>query len=269
MGDRDAGDLRNTRDTRRSWFFDRRSAHRPSSSPGAGGKRDRARNEPVDEVGGERLAEQDAPDFGGDPAFDLRFYGLQRVAWLLLTPLLLVAAVRWHSSGSAVTSTVLRTVLMYGGLLLLLRIAGKRTLGEMSTFDLVIVLLVSEGVQPALVGESSGLFNAFAIVATLVVVDVALGALKFRSKRVARWLDDVPSVLVRDGEPIPQAMKRAHVGIDDVMEAARLQHGIDRFRAVRHVILERNGSLAVLLWPATRERGRGTSRERQRKHPHG
>jgi hypothetical protein len=98
-------------------------------------------------------------DAGAD-RFDRRLTVLRRVAWGLIVPCLVIAAVVWNVPGSAVTSTVARGAIVYAVVLVVLRLAGKRTLSEMSTFDLVILLILSETVQPAMVGEDSSLTNA-------------------------------------------------------------------------------------------------------------
>lgn len=77
-------------------------------------------------------------------------------------------------------------------------------------------------------------------------VDVLLGLLKHKVPGLDRWLDDVPTVLVRDGMPITDALERSRVNIDDIMEAARHQHGLAHFADVRYAVLERTGGISVI-----------------------
>ncbi|MEP7346609.1 MAG: YetF domain-containing protein [Gemmatimonadaceae bacterium] len=184
--------------------------------------------------------------FGDDERFDRQATIFRRVAWGVIAPLLLIGAWTWRVQGSAVSSSVVRAALVYFFVLVLLRLAGKRTLGEMSTFDLVILLILSEAVQPAMVGEDNSLTNAVLLVTTLIAIDVFLGFVKSKSGRAARWLDDVPTVLVREGMVDSGAMSRSHVGVDDVMKAARLQHGLLTFREVRFAILESDGGISII-----------------------
>lgn len=181
-----------------------------------------------------------------DVAFDRRLSRLRRLSWTLLVPALLLGGWFWRVPGSGVTSTVLRAGIVYLLVLLVLRLGGKRTLSEMTTFDLAILLILSEAVQPALTGDDFTLTNAGLAVLTLVGVDVLLGIVKDKVPWLDRWLDDVPTVLVRDGVPITEALQRSRVNIDDIMEAARHQHGLAHFADVRYAVLERTGGISVI-----------------------
>ncbi|MCC6317888.1 MAG: DUF421 domain-containing protein [Gemmatimonadaceae bacterium] len=138
--------------------------------------------------------------------------------------------------------------MIYGFVLLVLRLAGKRTMAQITTFDLVILLILSEAIQPAMVGDGSSMLNAFVIVGTLVAIDVALGVGKDRSPTLARWLDDVPTVLIREGVADEAAMRRVRVDLGDVMESARLHQGIMDRAQVRYAILERTGGISIIPW---------------------
>jgi uncharacterized membrane protein YcaP (DUF421 family) len=181
-----------------------------------------------------------------DVAFDRRLARIRRITWVVLSPALIAGAVYWRVPGSAIGSTVARAVIVYLLVLFVLRLGGKRTMSEMTTFDFAILLILAEALEPALVGEDSSLTNAALAVVTLVAVDVLLGLVKEKFPGIDRWLDDKPTVLVRDGMPIPDALTRSRVNIDDIMEAARHQHGLARFAEVRHAVLERTGGISVI-----------------------
>lgn len=183
---------------------------------------------------------------GADDRIDVRFTRVRRVAWLLLVPMLVAAGVRWEVPGSGIGLTVPRTMLVYLLVLVVLRLAGKRTLGEMNTFDLAILLIVSEAVQPALVGDDHSLTNAALILLTLVGMDALLGFAKDRSPTLSTWLDDVPAVLLEDGQPREQVMRRHRVDVDDLLQAARQQHGLLALQSVRYAILERGGNISII-----------------------
>ncbi len=183
--------------------------------------------------------------FGEDERFDRQFAVFRRTAWALLAPALVIGAWQWRVPGVAVSSSVVRAAIVYCLILLLLRLAGKRTMAEMTTFDLVIVLILSEAVQPAMVGDDNSLTNAALLVATLIAMDVFLGYVKSKSARASRWLDDVPTVLIREGVPDQDAMSRAGIGLDDVMESARHQ-GIASQEEIRFAILERAGGISII-----------------------
>lgn len=185
---------------------------------------------------------------GADDRFDRLLTRARRWAWLLLIPVIAIVGLRWQSAGSAVPSTVVRAAIVYLMVLAVLRLAGKRTLGEMNTFDFAILLILSEGVQPALVGDDMTLTNAALILATLVGLDAFLGLLKEKSRTVSRWLEDVPAVLMVDGVPRREALTRHRVDLEDLLEAARQQHGMLSITQVRCAILERAGGISIIPW---------------------
>ncbi len=190
------------------------------------------------------------PRFGDDTSFDRLLQRLRRGAWALIGALLVAGAFAWQVPGVAVSSTVLRAAIIYFFVLFALRLAGKRTLAQLTTFDLVVLLILSEAVQQALVGEDHSLTNAGLIVLTLVGLDALLGFIKDRSRIASRWLDDIPTVLVREGILDEEAAARARVDRDDIMEAARKEAGLTRFEEVRYAVLERAGGISVIPWAA-------------------
>lgn len=185
---------------------------------------------------------------GADDRFDLLLTRDRRGAWMLLVPVIAVVGMRWQVAGSAVPTTVLRAAIVYVMVLAVLRLAGKRTLGEMNTFDFAILLILSEAVQPALVGDDLTLTNAALILCTLVGFDAFLGLIKDKSRTVSRWLEDVPAVLMMDGVPRREALTRHRIDVEDLLEAARQQHGLLTLTQVRCAILERAGGISIIPW---------------------
>lgn len=183
-----------------------------------------------------------------DVRFDRRLAVVRRVSWFVAAPLLIFGAVRVTATGTGIAHSSVRAAMIYGFVLLVLRLAGKRTMAQITTFDLVILLILSEAIQPAMVGDGSSMLNAFVIVGTLVAIDVALGVGKDRSPTLARWLDDVPTVLIREGVADEAAMRRVRVDLGDVMESARLHQGIMDRAQVRYAILERTGGISIIPW---------------------
>lgn len=199
-----------------------------------------------------------APQFGDDERFDRASHRLRMIAWWIALPLLAVGAFTNQAPNHAVPSTVLRAAIIYGFVLLVVRLAGKRTLAELSTFDLVVLLIMSEAIQPALVAEDSRITSAMLLVGTFVGIDFLLAILKDKSPTASRALDDIPTILVRDGKVNQEALTRERVDEEDIMEAARRDHGLERFEQVRFAILERTGGISIIPWPegATTPRAR-------------
>lgn len=142
--------------------------------------------------------------------------------------------------------SVIRAVCIYGVLLLLFRLTGNRSLGQISTFDFVLLLIISEAIQNGMVGSSYSLTNAFVLVMTLVIIDVGLSLLKQRSHTVDKWLEGTPIVIVDHGRPLRDRMERARVADDDVLTAARLRHGLERMEEVKYAVVERSGEISII-----------------------
>ena len=142
--------------------------------------------------------------------------------------------------------SVIKAVIVYVVLLLLFRLSGKRTLAEVTPFDLVLLLIISEATQQALVGTDNSIIGAFILVGTLVGINVLLSALKMRSDRAEHVLDSAPLLILENGKPIEQHMKKERIDVDDVLDAAREMHGIGSLEQIRYAVLERNGKISII-----------------------
>ena len=142
--------------------------------------------------------------------------------------------------------SVIRPALVYLFVLVLLRLTGKRTLAQITTFDFVLLLIISEATQQALIGEDNSMINSAIVVATLVGLNVLMSLLKQRWPWVDRLLDDVPIVIVENGKPLKDRMDKVRVDEDDVLDAARQIHGLERMDQIRHAILERDGQISII-----------------------
>lgn len=142
--------------------------------------------------------------------------------------------------------SVFRALAVYGFLLVIFRITGKRSLAQITTFDAIVLLIISEAVQQALIDSDESMTNAFLLVVTLMTADVVMSLLSTRSNRVDKLLNDVPLVLIDDGELQHERMKKSRVTPDDILENARELRGIARFDQIKYAILERNGNITVI-----------------------
>ena len=148
--------------------------------------------------------------------------------------------------------SVIRAAAVYVVLLTLFRLTGRRSLRQATPFDLVLLLVVGEATQQALLGEDFSLVNAGVVMVTLLLIDIGLSLLKLRSRTAARLIDGVPTILVADGRPVGDRLRRARVSEEDVLESARLSHGLTRMEEIRWAVLETDGQISVV----PRERGR-------------
>jgi uncharacterized membrane protein YcaP (DUF421 family) len=131
-------------------------------------------------------------------------------------------------------------------LLVLVRLTGRRSMRETSAFDLVLLLVIGEATQQALLGEDFSLVNAVLVVVTLLLMDVGLSLLKQRSAAAERVIDGVPTLLVADGKPIEERLRRARVDVTDVLQSARVRHGLVRMEQIRWAVLEADGTISII-----------------------
>ena len=142
--------------------------------------------------------------------------------------------------------SVLRAAAVYGFLLVLVRISGRRTLASMTTFDFILVLIISEATQNAMLGDDQSMTNGFLVVTTLIVLDIGLSLWKQRSPWLEKWIEGVPTVLVENGRPLKDRMDKARIDASDIMQAARELQGLERMDQIKFAVLERNGVITVV-----------------------
>jgi uncharacterized membrane protein YcaP (DUF421 family) len=143
-------------------------------------------------------------------------------------------------------NSVLNAAGIYFFLLVVFRIAGRRTIAEMTTFDFILILIVSEATQGALVGNDNSFTNSALLILTLIGIDIGLSLLKQGSKTMEKWMDGVPLVIVRDGKPIQPFLQRSRVDIDDILSAARGTRGVANLDSIAYAVLETNGHITVI-----------------------
>jgi uncharacterized membrane protein YcaP (DUF421 family) len=141
---------------------------------------------------------------------------------------------------------VIRATVVYVFLLVVLRLAGKRTLAQVTSFDFVLLLIISEAVQQALIDDDNSMTNAIIVVTTLVGLNVVLSLLKQRSKLFEGILEDTPLVIIADGKPLLDRMNKERVDLDDVLDAARESHGLEELAQIKHAVLERDGKISII-----------------------
>jgi len=141
---------------------------------------------------------------------------------------------------------IVRGLAVYLFLLILFRIAGRRTLGSITNFDFVLLLIISEATQNAMIGNDYSVTNGFLVILTLVGLDIALSYLKQRFPAMERYLDGLPLILVDQGRPLKELMHRARVDERDILAAAREKHGLERMDQIKYAILETNGMISIV-----------------------
>lgn len=142
--------------------------------------------------------------------------------------------------------SVIRGVAVYFFLLIVFRVSGKRTLSEATTFDLVLLLIISETTQQAMVGTDHSMTNGAILVFTLVGADIFLSYLKQWWPVLDPVVDGTAVILLRDGQILQDRLNKERVDTSDILEAARKQLGLERLDQIQLAVLERGGQISVI-----------------------
>jgi uncharacterized membrane protein YcaP (DUF421 family) len=140
---------------------------------------------------------------------------------------------------------VLRTGVIYLVVLIGVRLSGKREVGQMTPFDLTLLLLLSNSVQNAMTGPDTSLAGGIVAASTLLVLNYLVGSVSGTNRRFRRFVQGQPSLLVHDGQVIEAHMAREHVSMDELQRALR-EHGIAQCKDVALAVLEVDGSISCL-----------------------
>jgi len=141
---------------------------------------------------------------------------------------------------------VLRAACMYLFLMLVFKIAGRRTILQMTSFDFILLLIISEATQQALLGDDFSLFGAFITIGTLIAIDILLSMLKDKVPAADLLLDGSPIILIENGKTLDKRMVQLRISLEDVMEVARQEQGLERASQIKYAILETNGKISVI-----------------------
>lgn len=141
---------------------------------------------------------------------------------------------------------VFRALAIYLILLVVFKIAGRRALLQMTSFDLILLLIISEATQQALLGNDFSVTGAMLTIITLVVIDMVFGIIKKKVSGAESVLDGSPVILMDHGAPLLDKMKKVDVSLDDILVAARQTQGITETAKIKYAILERNGHISVI-----------------------
>lgn len=147
--------------------------------------------------------------------------------------------------GHVLLQIVMRTGAIYLLVLIGVRLSGKREVGQMTPFDLTLLLLLSNSVQNAMTGPDTSLMGGAVAAGTLLVLNYLVADVSGGSRRFRRLIEGEPSLLIHDGTIIEAHMAREHVSMDELHRALR-EHGIERCDQVALAVLEVDGSISCL-----------------------
>lgn len=157
-----------------------------------------------------------------------------------------------------------RSLVVYVAVLVGLRLGGRRELGQLTPFDLVVILLVANAVQNAMVGADTSLQGGLVSAATLFAVNAGVARLRLRSERVRQLVEGVPVVLVQHGEIVTANLHREGITEDEVIAAVREHGEIGDLSQVELAVLETDGSVSVVPMTANVHRSRRRLRQRRK-----
>ncbi|HEY6371893.1 MAG TPA: YetF domain-containing protein [Candidatus Sulfotelmatobacter sp.] len=147
--------------------------------------------------------------------------------------------------GAVLLQIVLRTGVIYLLVLIGVRLSGKREVGQMTPFDLTLLLLLSNSVQNAMTGPDTSLLGGAVAASTLLMLNYGVAAVSGSNRRLRRLIEGEPSLLIHDGTIIEAHMARERVSMDELHRALR-EHGINSCDQVALAVLEVDGSISCL-----------------------
>ncbi len=162
-------------------------------------------------------------------------------------------------------SIVLRTAIVYGALLVAIRLAGKREMGQMTAFDFVVILLVANAVQNAMVGADTSLTGGLIAAGVLIGANYLVSQLREHVPWMRRGVEGTPTLLIHDGTLIDAHLRREGVDRDELMMAIR-EHGLEDISSVLSGVLETDGTISIVPRNPATPPMRTRRRTRQRKH---
>jgi len=139
----------------------------------------------------------------------------------------------------------LRTGVIYLLVLIGIRLRGQREVGQMTPFDLVLLLLLSNSVQNAMTGPDTSLSGGAVAAVTLLILNYFVAEFSGFNRRFRKFIQGQPSLLVHDGEIIEAHMAKEHVSMDELQRALR-EHGVGTYKDAALAVLEVDGSISVL-----------------------
>lgn len=145
----------------------------------------------------------------------------------------------------SILEKVLRSAVIYIFLLLAFRFAGKREVGQLTPFDLIVLLIISNVVQNAVIGDDTSLGGGLIGAVTILALNYAVVELTYWSKPMRRLLETQPSLLIFNGRILDENLRRERITLDDLLSALR-EHGLVEPASVRFAVLEENGKISVV-----------------------
>ncbi len=141
---------------------------------------------------------------------------------------------------------ILRAFIIYTFLLIAFRLSGKRTMAQVTTFDFVLLLIVSEATQQALLANDYSITNAVIVITTFLAIEILLSLITGRVKFLDKWINGTPLIILENGKPLKEKMRNERIEESDILEAARHLQGLERLDQIKYAILEKSGGITII-----------------------
>jgi uncharacterized membrane protein YcaP (DUF421 family) len=140
---------------------------------------------------------------------------------------------------------VLRALVLFGGVYMLLRVVGRRELAQLAPIDFILLIVLGDAIQQGLTQDDYSVTGALTVIFTIAVIQVALGFVTFRSRRVRTVLEGEPIVLIEDGRVIEKNLRRSRIAAEELAEEARLSQ-VASLKDVAWAVLETSGKISII-----------------------
>lgn len=140
---------------------------------------------------------------------------------------------------------IIRSAAVYLFMLVALRIFGKKELSQLNTADVILILLISNAVQNAMVGSDSSLYGGLAAATVLFTINFTLKRLMFKYKKFSDFLQEKPEILIHNGTLEFKTLSKLNITSDELREAMR-EHGVEHFKDVKLAMLEIDGNISII-----------------------
>ncbi len=140
---------------------------------------------------------------------------------------------------------IIRSTAVYLFMLIALRIFGKKELSQLNTADVILILLISNSVQNAMVGSNVSLLGGIAAASVLFAINFLLKNLMYKSKRFSDFMQEKPEILIHDGKLDFEILNKLNISSEELQEAMR-EHGIEHFTDVKLAMLEIDGNISII-----------------------
>lgn len=152
---------------------------------------------------------------------------------------------RMFALGTSAWAIAARTAIVYLALLVDFRVAGKRELGQMNPFDLVVIILIANAPQNAMVGPDTSLLGGLTAAGVLLGGNFLVSRARQKILWLSRIVDGKPTLLIRDGQILAGHLRREGIDEADVLMAIR-EHGLENVADVRMAVLETDGAISIV-----------------------